>query len=227
MNAALRLFTLCLVCATLAGCSPKGTVPLRIGTNVWPGYLPLYLARQLQYFDNSEVTLSEYASATEVMDAIRSDRLDAAALTLDEVLSLDTEGVDLVVVLVMDVSTGGDAIVARRGISRMQGLQNKRIGVEKGTLGRYFLARACDMTDVDRKRMQIMPVSAGHHEEALVSGKVDAVVTYDPMREHLVRGGATVLFDSNQIPGEIVDVLAVRRQVLMKESVQVSDLLQQ
>jgi NitT/TauT family transport system substrate-binding protein len=35
-------------------------------------------------------------------------------------------------------------------------------------------------------------------------------VTFDPYRVQLLRAGATTLFDSTQIPGEIVDLVAVR-----------------
>jgi len=40
------------------------------------------------------------------------------------------------------------------------------------------------------------------------------VVTYEPFLGRLVAGGGRVLFSSRQIPGEIVDVLAARPEVL-------------
>ncbi|TLM69485.1 MAG: hypothetical protein FDZ70_09735 [Actinobacteria bacterium] len=46
------------------------------------------------------------------------------------------------------------------------------------------------------------------------SGRVDAVVTFEPVRSKLVSEGAGVLFDSSRIPGEIVDILVVRDSVL-------------
>ena len=41
-------------------------------------------------------------------------------------------------------------------------------------------------------------------------GDVDGAVTFDPYRAQFLKAGAATLFDSTQIPGEIVDPLAVR-----------------
>lgn len=59
--------------------------PLRIGTLVWPGYEPLYLARERGYLDPKSVRLVEYPSNSEVTRAFRNRAIEAAALTFDEV----------------------------------------------------------------------------------------------------------------------------------------------
>ena len=60
--------------------------PLRIGTNVWTGSEPLYLARDLGYLDPRTVQLVEYPSASEVLRAFRNQAIDGAVISLDEVL---------------------------------------------------------------------------------------------------------------------------------------------
>jgi NitT/TauT family transport system substrate-binding protein len=45
-------------------------------------------------------------------------------------------------------------------------------------------------------------------------GRADGAVTFDPYRAQFLRGGASTLFDSTQIPGEIVDLIAVRASVI-------------
>jgi NitT/TauT family transport system substrate-binding protein len=52
---------------------------------------------------------------------------------------------------------------------------------------------------------------------AFEKGQIDGAVTFDPYRGQLLRAGATTLFDSTQIPGEIVDLVAVRASVLEKQ----------
>lgn len=49
---------------------------------------------------------------------------------------------------------------------------------------------------------------------AFEKGQVDAAVTFDPYRTQLPRSGGQTLFDSTRIPGEIVDLIAVRKSVL-------------
>lgn len=53
----------------LGGCSREAEPTLRIGTNVWIGSEPLYLARELGHLDPKVVRLVEYPSASEVLRA--------------------------------------------------------------------------------------------------------------------------------------------------------------
>ena len=50
-----------IVLLACVGCTPDPEPILRVGTNVWPGYEPLYLARDLGYLDES-IRLVEYSS---------------------------------------------------------------------------------------------------------------------------------------------------------------------
>jgi NitT/TauT family transport system substrate-binding protein len=54
---------------------------------------------------------------------------------------------------------------------------------------------------------------------------VDGAVTFDPYRAQFLRAGAKTLFDSTQIPGEIVDLLAVRATVIEKQPKAIQALL--
>jgi len=55
----------CIACiASIAGCVRLPEPVLRIGTNVWIGSEPLYLARDLGRLDPGTVQLVEYPSAS-------------------------------------------------------------------------------------------------------------------------------------------------------------------
>ena len=68
---------------SLAGCMRQPETALRIGTNVWIGGEPLYLARELGRFDPAVVQLVEYPSASEVMRAYRNQAIDGMVISLD------------------------------------------------------------------------------------------------------------------------------------------------
>ncbi len=70
-----------------------------------------------------------------------------------------------------------------------------------------------------------VPLEADEHERAFREGRVDAVVTFEPVRSRLLSEGATLLFDSSRIPGEVVDVLIVSQQFLADHEDQVQRLL--
>ncbi len=199
----------------LTGCTVGPEKVLRIGTNLWPGYETLYLARDLGYFEKSPISLVELSSATDVLHAFRNGVLEVAALTLDETLTLLQTEADLRVILVMDISSGADALLARPpSISGLSNLKGNRIAVENSAVGAIMLARALERAKLSTEEVEIIPATVDNHYELYMSGRVDAVVTFDPVRTQLVKEGAKTLFDSHEIPGQIVDVLVTRKAVL-------------
>src|SRR5262252_208483 len=107
----------------VGGCVREPESALRIGTNVWIGCEPLYLARELGYMDPKAVQLVEYPSASEVLRAFRNQAIDGMVISLDELFSLASEGLQPKVILVVDVSHGADAIVARPATQSMKDLK--------------------------------------------------------------------------------------------------------
>ena len=213
MRRGLLCLILCGWLSLTAGCYSVPP-PLRVGTNVWPGYEPLYVARSLGYLQDEEVRLVELPSASDVMDALRLGHLEAGALTLDETLSLLAEGEDLVVVLVFDISAGADVIVARDSISRLPQLAGKTIAVETTAVGALMLQAALDMGGLTTDQVNLVHLPLSDHLAAFRAHRIDAAVTFEPYASQLIRAGAHQLFDSRAIPGQIVDVLAVRRAAL-------------
>ena len=197
----------------LAGCSEKPEQRIKVALNSWPGYEPLFLAQEMGFFGELPPKLIRVQANTDTVKALKSGILDAAALTM-EVLRLAQDNPDMTVFLVLDVSDGGDAIVGQKGIASMADLKGLRIGVEAGALGAYVLSRAIELTPgLELADLEIYPVSYKNHEEVFANGEVDAIVTFEPVKSRLLERGGTTLFDSSQIPGEIVDVLVVRNEV--------------
>ncbi|MCB1724845.1 MAG: ABC transporter substrate-binding protein [Gammaproteobacteria bacterium] len=201
-----------LVATVLGGCDIEGAHPLRIGTNIWPGYEPLYLARSLGYFRDTGVHLVEMPSASQVIQGIRSRTLEGGALTLDEALGLVADGIDLDVILIMDFSFGGDVLLAKPGIASIDALAGKTIAAETGAVGAILLNAALGTAGLMVDDVRIMPCPVDRHADCYADA--DAVVTFDPAASTLLKLGAQRLFDSREIPGQIVDVLVVRRDAV-------------
>jgi NitT/TauT family transport system substrate-binding protein len=222
-----RLATL-LLCITLVAVGPlsctPASAPRNLATSVWPGYEPIFLANELGYLDSGSVRLREMPSATVVLAAFRSGRIDIAALTLDEALRLERDGVDVRVVLVMDTSNGADVLMAGQGVRSLADLRGKRVGVENGALGAYMLSRALDHAGLSPSDVTVVSIPVDMQEDAYVTGEVDAVVTFEPVRTKLLAQGAHVLFDSSLIPNEIFDVLVMRKTTFDESPATVANL---
>lgn len=201
----------------MGGCLREPESALRIGTNVWIGSEPLYLARELGYLKPKAVQLVEYPSASEVLRAFRNEAIDGMVISLDELFGLAVDGLQPRIILVVDVSDGADAVVGRPGMRKMQDLKGKRVAVEGGALGAFVLSRALALNGMHASDVKVVHLESNEQPRAFEKGQVDGAVTFDPYRGQLLRAGAKALFDSTQIPGEIVDLLAVRATVLEKQ----------
>jgi NitT/TauT family transport system substrate-binding protein len=229
MSTRSRVGKIALACIVLAyfliGCARDAEPPLRIGTNVWIGSEPLYLARELRHLDPKTVQLVEYPSATEVLRAFRNQAIDGMVVSLDELFGLAVDGLQPKIILVADVSHGADVVVGRPGMRAMSDLKGKRVAVESGALGAYVLSRALTLNGMQAGDINVVHLESNEQPTAYEKGQVDGAVTFDPYRAQLLRAGATTLFDSTQIPGEIVDLVAVRASVLDKQPKAVQTLL--
>ncbi len=205
-----------LVLLFLTACSQQESPPMRLATNIWPGYEPLYLAREKALFSDQHVQLIEFSSSSQSLRAFHNNLIDAAALTLDEALLLLDSNEDIRIVLVLDISNGADVIIAQQGITSLNELKGKRVGVENNALGAYVITRALDIAGLQKQDIHIVQLEINRQEQAFRDKRVDAVVTFEPVRSHLLKAGGIQIFDSSQIPGEIVDVLVVRRSYLEK-----------
>ncbi len=216
------LLALALYCA---GCAPSPRDSLRLCTNQWPGYEPLYLARSLGYFADSAVHLVEYPSATDCMRAFANATVEAAALTFDEALELADEGLSLKIVLVMNLSHDANVVLTRPEIRALEDLRGKRVGLEYTALGTFTLKRALERAGLRPADVHVLSMVEVEHERAYQEGKIDAVVTSDPARSRLLALGAQQLFSSAEIPREVVDVLIVRQQYIDRYPTEVQRLL--
>jgi len=196
----------------LSACSEQRS-PIRLGTNVWPGYEPLYLARSIELLDEEKIRLIAYPSASEVIRAFRNGSLEAASLTLDEALLLLEKGIPIKIVLVHDISVGADVIVARPEIAEVADLKGRTVGVESSALGAYAITRALQQHGLTIDQVRIRHLDVNQHEAAYRAGEIDAAVTFAPFSTRLSAMGAHEIFSSREIPGEIVDVLVVHENV--------------
>jgi NitT/TauT family transport system substrate-binding protein len=210
----LQLLGCLLLVLPLLGCMRESEPPLRIGTNVWIGSEPLYLARELGRFDPRQVELVEYPSASEVLRAFRNQAIDGMVISLDELFELAVDGFQPRIVLVVDISHGADVVVGRKGVKTMQDLQGKSVAVESSALGAFVLSRALALNGMQAGDVKVVHLESNEQPGAFDKGLVDAAVTFDPYRIQFLQAGAKTLFDSTQIPGEIVDLLAVRASVV-------------
>lgn len=199
----------------LASCAPPEPL-LRIGSNGWPGYLFLSWAADSGVLSPKQARLLRISSSTQAIRALSAGMLDGACLTLDEVVTALSEGIPLKVVAVLDVSHGADVVLGQGSVTSLAQLAGKRIGVEGSAVGAVMLDALLQKASLRREQVQLVSLLLDEHEAAFDNGEVDVLVTMEPQASRLRARGARQLFSSAEIPGRIVDVLAVHEEVLRR-----------
>ena len=211
----------------LNACSNNPPPPLRIASSPWPGYEPLYLARDLGYLREEKVDLFELPSADVTMESFRNHSTDMATLTLDETLELLHDGTKLRILLILDESTGGDAVMVDQSIKTLSDIKGKRIAIVNIPLGLYMLNRLLDKANILRQDVTVFPMADTHQESFYRQGKADVVITYEPTKTRLSNLGMKVIFDSSDIPGEIFDLLVVHEDTYLQRKDDICEVAQQ
>jgi NitT/TauT family transport system substrate-binding protein len=209
----------------LASCArteaPKPTFTL--AWSVYVGYDPYpYMQRTgilKKWADKYNVDIQlrrlDYAAS---IDAFVAKTVDACAMTNMEALDMPAAaGVDTTVMFIDDFSNGNDMILARGG-ARLQDIPGKKVLLIEKTVSHYLLERAMALDGMESQIPRLSLINTTDVDIAaafLNDPSIGAAVTWKPMAGQIEASGkAQRIFDSSQIPGEIIDVLAVRTEVL-------------
>lgn len=214
-----------MVCA-LPACDFLADHPISIASHIWVGYEPMFLARDENWLDQKQVRLHETTSATDSLQALAEGKVDGAALTLDEVFKARQNGQKITVVMIYNISAGADMLLARAGLTTLAELKGQRIGFEQSSVGELLLSEILLAAGLGRDDIKLLPLSIDKHLDAWQRNELDAVVSYEPVASELLAQGAHKLFDSRQIPNTIIDVLAMRTDLLDSHASAIRHLVQ-
>jgi len=211
----------------LTSCSQKTNEPLRVASSPWPGYEPLYLARDIGYLPADKANIYELPSSDITLESFRNRSADIATLTLDETLDLLHAGVKLRILVVMDSSHGADAVMVTPKIKKLSDLKGKRIAIENIPLGAYMLSRLLDAAKLTRDDVRVLTTAESKHEEMYRQNKADAFITFEPFKTKLAALGAHDVFNSGDIPNEIFDLMVVHEDVYVRRRDEVCNVVRQ
>ena len=193
----------------LASCAREPVPPIRIGTFPGPTSELVFLAQHRGWLPPSDYRLVEFINDGEVMRAFRNGSIEAAFVSLDEVLSLAQSGMDPVILFVTAESRGGDAIVAHADVTSLADLRGRRVAVQVNSVSAYLLRRSLKTAGLDVEDLQIVNLPPDRHRAAFMRRDVDAVVTAEPVRTQILELGGVELFSSASLPLELMGVTII------------------
>ena len=220
----IQLLTIAACCVQLAACDINREAKLKISHSEWPGYEYLNLALSKGYVSNSIIVPLQDQS--EVVRAYLREEIDVVQLTTVDILDICSRQPERcpVIVLILNESLGGDQVMSL-SLNHLSDLADKRIGVAANSFGPFVLQKALESVDLTIDNVSIIPMLVSEMPGELSQGSVDAVVVYPPNSEKARSYGAKTIFDSSEIPGQILDVLAVSPSVYASRKQDVSEII--
>ncbi|GAA0590338.1 ABC transporter substrate-binding protein [Caenispirillum bisanense] len=202
-----------LTALAVVACRDDDSATLRLAINPWPGYEFLYLARDLGFLEEEGLTVEfvERPDLGSVRAAFEGGKADAMTVTLTEVLQACDRGPRCPrVVLAADYSDGADVVMAVPPIKVPGDLRGRRVAVEPDSATTFLLSRALETAGLSLADVTVVPLRQRDMLKAVSDGRIDAVVSYPPAALDLARSGRLrTIFSSADVPGEVVDVVAI------------------
>ncbi len=189
---------------------------VRIGTQPWIGYGPWWIAQERGLFDKYglDVELVEFIQDQDVNAALASGDMDAANLATHTAIKLFGNGLEIRIVLLEDASYEADAILAGADIQAIADLKGVAVAYEEGSTSDLLLNYALAQNGMSIQDVQPVPMPASDAGAALIAGRVEAAVTYEPYisEARAQNPDLHLLYTAAERPGLISDVLAVSAQ---------------
>lgn len=201
---------------------------LKIAFNTWVGYGPLYIAQEKGFFRQNgiEVSMKILEDTASKGSALMAHRLDGIGTTADSQVISASQGIPGVICLAMDQSAGADGIVAVNTIASVKDLKGKAVAVQPGFVSHFFLLYLLDEVGLKPADITVQPFETGDAGAAFVAGRVDAAVTWEPwLSKARERKDGHVIVTSKEKPGLIVDVLAMREDIIKNRAADVKKLI--
>ena len=176
----------------------------------------IYVALDKGYFkaEGLDVVLESYPHGNATLQALMEGKVDLATTSETPFMHAVLKGGKICILATMITGEKHLGVVGRRdrGITSADGLKGKKIGVTMGTNGEYFLDTVLLLNKISRDEIRTVNIKPKKMFEALMSGEVDAIATWNPQnteaRKSLGKRGIT--FDAQGLYSPSF-VIATRR----------------
>lgn len=205
---------------------------VKIGTVIWIGYGPFYVADQLDLYKKSglKVAMQLFNDPALIPPAVTGGSVDGGMVTYDQVISSVSKGSTMRVVAPIDYSNGGDAIVAAKEITSVKQFKGQKVAYNPLSPSDFLLSYALQSNGMSEKDVKPVNMSPEGVPAAMASGGVKVGVTYEPSVSEIVGMGEGkkfhVVFSSKDAPGLITDVLVFKKEYIAKNPDVVKALIQ-
>ena len=220
----LAALALAILMAPAAEAAPKTS--FRIAWSIYVGWMPWPYAAESgilkKWADKYgiQIELVEINDYVESINQYTAGAFDGVVLTNMDCLTIPSAGgVDTTAIILGDYSNGNDAVILKRNFPddhpKLADIAKRKVNLVELSVSQYLLARALDTAHLSERDMTLVNTSDADIVAAFGSPDVGAVVTWNPQVGEILKDPlAEKVFDSAQVPGEIIDMMALKTETL-------------
>jgi len=162
-----------------------------------------------------EIDVVQINDYIESINQYTSGRFDGCTMTNMDALTIPASGgVDSTALVVGDFSDGNDGIVMKNEDDLAE-IEGKRVNLVELSVSHYLLARGLESVGLSERDIEVVNTADADIVSAFATPDVSSVVTWNPqLSSVLEQPNANLVFDSSQIPGEIMDLMVVNTETL-------------
>ena len=221
-------FIMMLFLTVLPGCGEKKngeeTAKIRIGVLSTADSLPLYVARQEEFFAQNEcdVELVEFGSASDQSKAMEAGELDGMMTDMVVQCLLIKGGVEVRTVttaLGADVTEGKFYVAASPGgsVNTIEQLAGSKIAVSEDTMMEFLVDSYCDELGISRDSVEkvSVPNLSLRYEMLMEGNDIDCAILPEPLADYAEANGAKVIIDDTKLKNNYsTSVIILKKELI-------------
>jgi len=190
--------------------------------SIYAGFMPWVYAEQSgilkKWADKYgiEIKLTQFNDYIESINQFTAGQFDGVVATNMDALTIPAAGgVDTTTLIVGDYSNGNDEVVLKGKGLKVADLKGKEVHLVQLSVSHYLLTRALTSAGLKESDLTTVNISDADFMAAWSTKDTKAVVAWKPgLSDIQATAEASPVFNSSQIPGEIMDIAMVNTQTL-------------
>jgi NitT/TauT family transport system substrate-binding protein len=186
-----------------------------VGWMPWPYAAETGIVKKWADKYGIKINVTQINDYVESINQYTAGKFDGVTLTNMDALTIPAAGgVDTTAVIMGDYSNGNDGIVLKKG-QTLADIKGQKVNLVELSVSHYLLARGLSTVKLSEKDIKTVNTSDADIVAASKTKDTTAIVTWNPqLLEVKSEPGATLVYDSSKIPGEIEDLVVVNTQTL-------------
>lgn len=215
------LTSVCIANTASASASDKKT-SFTIAWSIYAGWMPWGFAGDKGIVDKWAKKYGLQIKIVQVNDYVTSinkftdGSYDGCVMTnMDAMTMPAASGIDTTALILGDYSNGNDAVVLKNATD-IREIKGRTVNLVEFSVSHYLLLRALEQNGLTARDIKIQNVSDADVVPLMKKPSITAATLWNPQLSFILGQAANIhkTFTSKEIPGEIIDMLAVNTSVL-------------